>query len=259
MEQNNILVIKCQNTACGKQIKFRRPNKGGIMRITCPYCKKSMNIKLPEPAPSEAPSTSGEAPKETAAAPQNPTSPVLKTDYSQAEPLKPEGEFKVGQRYEFKCPHCKKQPIGYTPKEAGEKKFACPNCKGPIIVEATSKTRIMVPDSLVCLMRGKLTQLRRAWFNKSFPLKAGINTIGRADPTVPSDISIEGDPTISRRCIEIGVSTTGAGNVFKLRVLHSTNPVLVNSERLNDGDSIQLNFGDIILLGKTKLRFDKDE
>ena len=262
MEQKNILVIKCQNAECGKQIKLHRPDKACIMRIACPYCKKAMVIRLPGPsAGTDAPATTPVAPQpkktDTPKQAPQPATPQ-KPDNSQAEPLSPEGEFKIGQRYEFKCPHCKKQPIGITPQEPGEKQFACPYCKGRIKINVESKTRIMTPDESVTLMRGKLTRLRRGWFNTSYPLKAGTNTIGRKDSSVPSDIELEGDSTISRRSLEIAVSTTGAGNIFKLRVLHSTNPVLVNSERLNDGDTIQLNFGDIILLGKTKLRFDKD-
>ncbi len=246
MEQKDILIIQCQNAECGKKIKLRRPDKEGIIRIACPYCKKAMAIRLPDPKP--------EVVQET---PQQPAGQD-RPDNSQADSITLEGEFKVGQRYEFKCPHCKKQPIGYTPQEAGEKAFPCPYCKGRIVIGAKSKTRIMTPDESVCLIRGKLTKLRRGWFNASYPLKSGTTTVGRTDLSVPSDISLDGDPTISRRSIEIDVTTTESGNKFKLRVLRTTNPVLVNSERLNEGESIQLNFGDIILLGKTRLRFDKD-
>ena len=253
MEQKDILIIQCQNAECGKKIKLRRPDKGGIIRIACPYCKKAMAIRLPDPTPKmdNGQDTPVNEP------PQQPSGQD-RPDNSQATPMSPEGEFKVGQRYEFKCPHCKKQPIGYTPQESGEKAFPCPYCKGRIVVEAKSKTRIMSPDESVCLIRGKLTKLRRGWFNSSYPLKSGTTTVGRTDSSVPSDISLDGDATISRRSIEIDVTTTEAGNRFKLRVLRTTNPVLVNSERLNEGESIQLNFGDIILLGKTRLRFDKD-
>lgn len=253
MEQKDILIIQCQNAECGKKIKLRRPDKGGVIKIACPYCKKAMAIRLPDPIAK----TGSEKDAPVNDQPQQPSG-QSRPDNSQAEPLSPEGEFKVGQRYEFKCPHCKKQPIGYTPQESGEKAFSCPYCKGRIIVDAKSKTRIMAPDESVCLIRGKLTKLRRGWFNTSYPLKNGTTTVGRTSSQVPSDIELDGDPTISRRSIEIDVTTTPEGNRFKLRVLHSTNPVLVNSERLNDGESIQLNFGDIILLGKTRLRFDKD-
>ena len=46
MEQKDILIIQCQNAECGKKIKLRRPDKEGIIRIACPYCKKAMAIRL---------------------------------------------------------------------------------------------------------------------------------------------------------------------------------------------------------------------
>lgn len=63
---------------------------------------------------------------------------------------------------------------------------------------------------------------------------------------------------MSRRSIEIRTERTDKGYTFKLTVRKSTNPVLHNSNPLMAGESVSLNFGDTITLGKTKLRFEKD-
>ena len=52
---------------------------------------------------------------------------------------------------------------------------------------------------------------------------------------------------------------TSSGNTFKLTVLKSTNPVLLNGNALAKGEAVSLNFGDIITMGKTRFRFDRDE
>lgn len=63
---------------------------------------------------------------------------------------------------------------------------------------------------------------------------------------------------MSRQSVEIDVDHHDKGYSFKLTVKNSTNPVLHNNKPLATGDSISLNFGDSIILGKTKFRFDKD-
>lgn len=64
---------------------------------------------------------------------------------------------------------------------------------------------------------------------------------------------------MSRRSIEILVQQSDKGYTFKLTVLNATNPVLHNNKPLMKGESVSLNFGDTILLGKTKFRFEKDK
>ena len=103
--------------------------------------------------------------------------------------------------------------------------------------------------------RGKLILLRSGWFNKEFRLSAGSNVIGRfdTDPMGNSDIAIKDDPSMSRRSIDIQVTRREInGYMFQLNVLRASNmPV-------GPGESISLNFGDSIILGKTQFRFEKD-
>ena len=46
--------------------------------------------------------------------------------------------------------------------------------------------------------------------------------------------------------------------MFQLNVLRASNPVLINHMPVGPGESISLNFGDSIILGKTQFRFEKD-
>ncbi len=95
--------------------------------------------------------------------------------------------------------------------------------------------------------------------NTRFPLRAGLNTVGRADPDTPSNISIKNDPTISRRSVTIEVVPKENGVLFKMKVLRAANPVLHNNKPLMEGEIIYLNYGDSIRLGRTTLRFNKQK
>ena len=117
----------------------------------------------------------------------------------------------------------------------------------------------VVLDKTGVLTRGKLVLLRRGWLNKDYPLSPGSCVIGRYDEDEVSDIAIKNDSTVSRRSVKIEVNYTSSGNTFKLTVLKSTNPVLLNGNALAKGEAVSLNFGDIITMGKTRFRFDRDE
>ena len=60
------------------------------------------------------------------------------------------------------------------------------------------------------------------------------------------------------KSVEIEVKRTDRGYSFKLNVLKATNPVLHNNNPLLEGESVSLNFGDGIIMGQTRFRFDKD-
>lgn len=106
--------------------------------------------------------------------------------------------------------------------------------------------------------RGKLVQLRGIFLkNITHNLKLGENTVGRYDEEIPSQIMVKGDNTISRRSVSIHVRLQGENFVYSLRVLKSTNPVVVQGREITNGEEVYLNFGDIIQLGRTKFRFEK--
>ena len=92
--------------------------------------------------------------------------------------------------------------------------------------------------------------------NQKYPLSEGKNIIGRYDHEQPSDISIKGDSTMSRQSVSITIEEEDKGFVFKLKVLNAANAVKINDIPVNVGHSRYLKFGDIIVLGNSKFRFD---
>lgn len=252
MAENTILAFNCLNPECKKSIKLRRPQKTGIYGVKCPHCGHQAKIKLP-----------GEDQIQPDSQPQKPAPESASTtipDNSSKDRITIDEDFIVGTEYKFDCPHCKKQEIAFNSQKAGHKEFACPLCHGKLAVDVRDKTKVLDLDSeTIQLLKGKLVLIKRGWLNKDYPLLAGKTVVGRDDETAPSDISIKGDSSMSRRSIEILVQQSEKGYTFKLTVLNATNPVLHNNKPLMKGESISLNFGDTILLGKTKFRFEKDK
>lgn len=249
MSDNTILVFKCLNRDCGKPIRLRRPVKSGVYPVTCPHCKikKNLSIKGLDSFTEDA----GEKDNGDSASANLP-------DNSSKDVITLPDDFIVGEVYKFMCPHCGKQELGINSQKAGHKEFQCPCCKGRIAANVREKTHVVGSDETNPFIKGKLVLLRRGWLNKDYHLDAGSHTIGRYDESEMSDIAIKNDSSISRRSIKIDVNQTTKGFTFKLTVLKATNPVYHNDSKLSIGEAISLNFGDTIVLGKTKFRFDKD-
>lgn len=244
MAENVYMAFKCLNPECGKAIHLPRPEKTGVYAITCPHCgvKKALKLMGCDSLPTEP------APEDKTEAPDN----------SGKEPLEMNDYFVVGQQYSFKCPHCQEMQISFSTNKPGKRTVNCPHCRGPIKFEVCQKTEKIILTDTLQMYRGKLTLLRKGWLNKEFRLPAGKHVIGRYDEDEPSDISIKNDDSISRRSIVIDVEHTVKGYTFKLTVLKATNPVLHNDTPLLPGEAVSLNFGDSIVMGKTRFRFDKD-
>lgn len=98
-------------------------------------------------------------------------------------------------------------------------------------------------------------------FNKnSYVFKRiGEHYLGRDDDEIRSDISIH-DDYVSRRSVVINVIPKGGKDCgYKLTVKNATNPVLVNGQAIEVGESIYLNYGDTILVGNTTLSFKQNK
>ncbi len=95
------------------------------------------------------------------------------------------------------------------------------------------------------------------WMNKkSYDInRIGEHYIGRNDDEIKSDITID-DEYVSRRSVLIeAISKAGNDCMYKLTVKSATNPVLVNGQAREVGESVYLNYGDTILVGNTTLTF----
>lgn len=173
--------------------------------------------------------------------------------------LKATQQLQVGVKGTVKCPYCNTS-CSVTPKLVGkDKKSVCKSCKKEFLVDV-----IMPPTEPVRMLSGmaKISVLRRWWFPKDYALSEGCNTIGRFDTEESSSIMIENDESMSRRSISIDiVKERELKDRFraKLTILKSTNTVMHNNVALAVGDSVWLNYGDTIVLGRTKLKFDKSK
>lgn len=255
MVDKTILVFKCLNTECAKPIKLKRPLKSGIYPVTCPHCKAQKKIKI---TGMDSVQEENDTNKEEIKGENGGNVSPGKPDNSNKPAIKVEGDFLVNEPYKFKCPHCGIQEIGLNSQKPGPKLFTCPYCEGKIELDVREKTKVVVVDETNALIKGKLVLLRKGWLNKNYPLGIGVHTVGREDKSEKSDISIKNDNTVSRRSIKIEVNASSKGFTYKMTVLKATNPVLHNNTPLSTGESIFLNFGDTLLLGKTKFRFDAD-
>lgn len=90
---------------------------------------------------------------------------------------------------------------------------------------------------------------------EKFQIFDGNITIGREDPEQQSDIMFNHDPEMSRRSIMITIIPDPRGTICRLKVLKSTNPIIVGQRQLVHGEEVALRFGDVITLGRTKLLF----
>ncbi len=205
-------------------IRSEKTCKGAIK---CPHCKGTIVVEIKEKNASKPPIDLGD-------------------------------DFYINQSYSVICPHCKEENLSISQDTPGQGVIVCSKCKGRVLFTSRKPTEQIVKSELIQRFRGKLILLRRGWLNKDYHLKDGNNIVGRHDESMVSDIAIKGDSSMSRQSVEIEVDHHDKGYSFKLTVKNAANPVLHNNKQLAIGDSISLNFGDTIILGKTKLRFDKD-
>lgn len=170
---------------------------------------------------------------------------------------------KVGN-HRWDCPQCK-AIIGFVVvnSEQVEEQKEQPNQDASIEEPVSSKeaeaespkphTKVIDNDNLCNL--GEL-----AWggffSRKHYPLRVGTIYIGRMDDGEPSDLQLE-DSYVSRRSALLEVLSSDKGFLFKLTVKHASNPVYVNSSEISVGNSIYLNYGDVLIFGKTKMTFKK--
>lgn len=238
---------------CNKMEIPIKPTQLGIGRIKCPNCKGVTIIKIKSQSVT-TPDANSTTPDEKSQL----NSSAKLSDNSAKQPIDLGDEFYISKSYTIKCPHCEKEELTLLQDTPGVGMAVCNKCKGRIKFSCRNPTISINKSASIQRYKGKLTLLRRGWINKDFQLHDGVNTVGRFDENKQSDIPIKGDASMSRQSIEIEVIQQEKGYSFKLTVKKSTNPVLHNNKPLPVGDSISLNFGDSIILGKTKFRFDKD-
>lgn len=179
-----------------------------------------------------------------------------------------------GQVYLFHCPQCGT----YDVQEAGEAgkllEWDCPKCAAKIYFQAkkeaseapsTKKTKETKKSGPTHQFKSASdsTYAVLTWGSflsrGKFTLVPGEHFIGRKDPASVSAIMVN-DKYASTRSVSIDVvpvDDQNTGLLYKLTVHKATNPVYHNNKELAVGNSVYLEYGDIIILGKTKFTFNK--
>lgn len=177
-----------------------------------------------------------------------------------------------------KCPKCGQVVKFYSPGHEGVFKVKCPNgeCAHVFGVKITEKEiklggdnnqeatvqekdSHLVTDPIINTKGAptggiaRLLQKKRHFFNKDkyHALKLGANTVGMDDPSLPSDVMVEGDRTISHRSITILVETVGSSYKYLLTVNKSKNPVYLSGKVIPVGTSVYIQLDQELILGKT--------
>jgi hypothetical protein len=102
---------------------------------------------------------------------------------------------------------------------------------------------------------GHIPAARRPWLDvdgHAYPLLGPVTVVGRGDD---ADVVID-DPGVSRRHVEIRVTTDGPHLIAHLRDLGSTNGTFIDGSRVTGAE---LREGNSITLGRTRLTFRSGE
>lgn len=205
---------------CGRIHKIVNPHKAGTFKLKCKGCDNDIVVKIPEI--SGAPQVKIEC-------------PVCHTIFGGPHP-------QAGGKAEAECPNCHTK-VGYKGSESAAPKE--PKRKTQPVEQMGQE------GEGVLVVVGQL-------FKKKFALKDGDNVVGRNDAETPSDIMVD-DRYVSRRSVVITKVRKTKGSTYTLEVKKCTNSVLLNGQKLYAEDKVGLNYGDIIVLGETKLRFEKSK
>lgn len=238
---NHILTFPCPH--CKQQVRVKPPQKSGIYKITCPHCQYKANLKLPGADSINMPQQ-GAAPR--AASPQPPIPqmpPRPQMPQMQPQPQMP------GMQQQPARPQMpvRQVPIPQMPPQQQT---------DPTHTFAVNRGAAAFGGLPQSRGQAKLERLGKM-FNDSYPLRPGITTVGRYDDAVNSDIAVKGDTYMSRRSVSIDMAYDNMrGFTYRLRVLNTTNPVLLNGQNVPVGAEAFLNFGDVITLGRTQFRLD---
>lgn len=252
--------IVCSNPQCKTALSVRVDEKAQAFAVTCPKCSRRVNVKLKQAAELKMAN-------DTTKKVMWVNCPQDKHRFSVVCPPK-------AGIYAITCPKCGKkykvnvtqEAIDKSQSAAGQSGFATTPAPENEQKEVRVKTiptnqehnTDLIDGTSPVSIGGKLVLLRRFFHkNKEFPLEIGTTIIGRKDSELPSDIQIDNDKSMSRRSVKIEVSLTKQGYLFKLEVLKATNQVLLNNKVVSKGEIYPLTFGDSIIMGKTKFRFEK--
>ena len=253
-----MMVVTCPS--CEKKMRMKNPQKPGVYRLTCPFCNKPFPVKIVDHA----------EPKKEEPKPATPPVPPTPQPQPQPQPEAASDDEPVVVQY---CSSCGMKLRIRNP-QVGQHSVRCPKCQSvqtytygapaapqtpappvPPVPQPVNKTKPVQGN--YNLATGCLVQSRGMFRSDTvYPLAGKETIIGRRDSTAPCDVMID-DATMSRRSVSITAEAKNKGITYKFTVLNATNKVLHNGTPLSVGSSVYLNFGDTLVLGRTKLKFQK--
>lgn len=250
---------------CGKHL-LAEPDKKGLHTLICPNNDSKINYMAKEVKAKKVETPAKETEEDDVL--KYPELGVPKLVQGKVYTIKEKAV--VGKTYKVICPVCGKV-IKAAPDKEGQVILHCPNKDTSIGYRAKAgKANSDNADDQgpVPTQSAHAKALKSAgrlewggfFFKKKAKLHVGTNIVGREDAESPSDISFK-DEYMSRRsvAIEVQKDSNHSGYNFKLTVLNASNPVYVGSHPLLVGNSIYLNYGDVIKMGNTVLTFKEDK
>lgn len=215
MELKEILDITCPY--CKNAIRMRNPKKAGTYELQCPHCGKKFRMTMVDREEDPYEQANRQAAEQAAA--------QRAAEQAAAQRA---AEQAAAQRAAQQA--AAQQPGMVNPKPASK------------------PTKLLRTGTFEagCL------RVKQGSFVR-YDLDREVTVVGRQSVESPSDISIAGDETMSRRSVAIICDQVN----YKLQVLNATNPVIFNDRKLNTGDCVYLTFGDKFVLGKTLIIFEK--
>lgn len=249
---HEIIQLKCNH--CGQVFSAYKPEDNLHNTVYCPNCNNKITILL-NPVDIQA---EGQA-QFPHLGPAQPVPGKTNLYYIEEHAI-------AGKRYAMRCGGCSRETV--VAAQSGINKIKCKHCGAVTAFGADSpqngqkqpQEKEKKPTEIIG-GNGRMYEPAeliwgRLFSNKHYPLKPGTHYIGRRNVAEPSDIQLD-DQFVSRRSVSIEVMPQGEGLTYKLVVLKATNPVLVNNVEILAGNSIYLNFGDTITMGKTRLTLRK--
>ena len=231
MELKEILDITCPY--CKNAIRMRNPKKAGTYELQCPHCGKKFRMTMVDREEDPYEQANRQAAEQAAA----------QRAAEQQAAAQRAAEQAAAQRAAEQAAAQRAAEQAAAQRAAEQAAAQQPGMVNP--KPASKPTKLLRTGTFEagCL---KVKQVR-------YDLDREVTVVGRQSMESPSDISIAGDETMSRRSVAIICDQVN----YKLQVLNATNPVIFNDRKLNTGDCVYLTFGDKFVLGKTLIIFEK--
>lgn len=248
MELKEILDITCPY--CKNAIRMRNPKKAGTYELQCPHCGKKFRMTMVDREEDPYEQANRQAAEQAAAqraaeqaAAQRAAEQAAAQRAAEQAAAQRAAEQAAAQRAAEQAAAQRAAEQAAAQRAAQQAAAQQPGMVNP--KPASKPTKLLRTGTFEagCL---KVKQVR-------YDLDREVTVVGRQSMESPSDISIAGDETMSRRSVAIICDQVN----YKLQVLNATNPVIFNDRKLNTGDCVYLTFGDKFVLGKTLIIFEK--